>query len=76
MKVTLGENHASTLTTMNNLADTFNRQGKHRDAEILFKQCLAKQKVALGENHPDTLGTMNNLAGIVLKLQAQSKVEM
>jgi hypothetical protein len=38
-------------------------QGQHRDAEILYKQCLDKQKSVLGENHPDTLTAMNYLAG-------------
>ena len=48
---------------MSNLADTYDYQGKFKEAEGLFKQCLAKIKVVLGENHPDTLTTMNNLAG-------------
>ena len=57
---------------MGNLANAYKRQLKHRDAEVLFKQCLDKQKVVLGENHPDTLGTMNNLALVTSMLQAQT----
>ena len=49
---------------MNNLAATYDRQGKYSDAEDLYKQCLAKMKVALEEDHPDTLDTMSNLAGV------------
>jgi len=41
---------------------TYN-QGKHSEAEVLYKQCLDKQKVVLGENHLETIGTMSNLAG-------------
>ena len=48
---------------MHNLANTYNNQGKHREAEVLYKQCLDKRKVVLGDNHPETLGTMYNLAG-------------
>ena len=47
---------------MGNLANSYDNQGKYRDAEVLFKQCLGKQKIVLGESHPYTLGTMNNLA--------------
>ena len=47
---------------MNSLASTYGSQGKHRDAEVLFKQCLDKQMVILGESHPSTLRTMSNLA--------------
>jgi hypothetical protein len=56
---------------MNNLANAYDRQGKHRDAEVLYKQCLDKQKALLGESHPDTLGAMNNLAGMVVKLSIE-----
>ena len=35
-------------------------QGKYSDAEVLFKQCLDKQKIAIGENHPDTLNSLNS----------------
>ena len=41
---------------------TYKHQGKYRDAEVLYKQCLDKQKALLGESHPSTLGTMSNLA--------------
>jgi len=60
--VELGESHINTLATMNNLAAAYDSQGKHRDAEVLYKQCLDKQKTVLGENHPSTLNTMSNLA--------------
>ena len=50
---------------MNNLAVSYDSQGNHRDAEVLFKQCLDKRKVVLGENHPDTTTTMNNLEKVI-----------
>ena len=56
---------------MNNLANAYYHQGKHSDAEVLFKQCLDKKKEVFGENHPSTLGTMNSLAVTTSKLQAQ-----
>ena len=59
---------------MGNLATTYDRQGKYRDAEVLHKQCLDKMKAVLGENHPNTLTTMSGLARVVSKIQSQ-KVE-
>ena len=47
---------------MSNLAIAYDRQGKYNDAEVLWKQCLDKEKMVLGESHPHTLMTMNNLA--------------
>ena len=62
MKAVLGENHPTTLTTMNGLANTYGHLGKHSDAVDLLKQCLDKRKVILGENYPQTLDAMNSLA--------------
>ena len=59
---------------MNNLAAAYSSQGKYRDAEVLYKQCLDKRKVVLGETHPETLRTMNNLAATTSKIQAQNVV--
>jgi len=75
-KAVLGESHPDTLNTMNNLADTYDHQGKYHqgkygDAEALYKQCLDKQKAVLGESHPDTLATMNNLARVISKVKSQ-----
>jgi hypothetical protein len=53
---------------MNNLANAYNNQGKYRDAEVLYKQCLDKMKEELGESHPTTLTTMHNLAAVTSKL--------
>ena len=66
----LGDNHPDTIRTTNSIAVTYKNQGKYRDAEVLFKQCLDKRKVVLGENHPDTLMTMNNLATTTSKIQS------
>ena len=57
-----GENDPIRLRAMGNLAIAYDYQGKYRDAEVLFKQCLDKQKVAIGENHPFTLDAMHSLA--------------
>jgi len=43
-------------------------KGKLSEAEVIYKQCLDKQKVVLGESHPETLNTARNLAIIHAQL--------
>ena len=62
----LEENRPFTLGVMDSLASTYVNQGKDRDAEVLYKQCLDKMKVVLGESHPHTLATMGNLERITI----------
>ena len=47
---------------MNDLASLYQDQGKHVDAEPLYKEVLAGHQKALGLEHPNTLTSMNNLA--------------
>ena len=58
----LGLEHPHTLTSMNNLALLYQHQGKHTDAEPLYREALAGCQKALGLQHPHTLTSMNNLA--------------
>ena len=67
-KADLGVNHPDTLVTMNNLAMSYHRQGKYRDAEVLYRECLDKMNIVLGESHPSTVMTVdiaNDLARIL-----------
>ena len=57
-----GEMHQLTLSSMNNLASTFEWQGKFEEAEKLNTQVLNVYTKLLGSEHPDTLTSMNNLA--------------
>ena len=56
---------------MNNLAWTYQTQGKSAAAAALQGQVLEKRKHILSDAHPDTLGTMHSLA---LTYQAQGKI--
>lgn len=69
---TLGEQHPSTLTSMNNLALVLSEQGQYSEAEALHRQTLELYKRVLGEQHPSTLISINNLASV---LRAQGKHE-
>lgn len=57
-----GPDHLDTLTSMANLASTYQRQGRWADAEELEVQVIETRKTKLGPDHPDTLTSMANLA--------------
>jgi hypothetical protein len=47
---------------MNNLAGTYETQGRYKEAETLNLQVLEIRKRVLGAEHPDALVSMHNLA--------------
>ncbi|KAF2727809.1 HET-domain-containing protein [Polyplosphaeria fusca] len=58
----LGDEHPSTLTSMNNLAFTFKSLGKVEQAFSLMKDCCRLQEEVLGPHHPDTVSSQEALA--------------
>ena len=60
----LGDDHPSTLTSMNNLGGLHTQQGKYAEAEELLTEALAARRRQLGDDHPHTLTTEGNL-GVV-----------
>jgi malate/lactate dehydrogenase len=61
-KRVLGQEHHSTLSSMNNLTLTYMKQGLWTEAEELNVQVMETRKRVLGQEHPDTLTNMANLA--------------
>ena len=64
----LGEEHRSTLISMNNLAATLWKLGEAAEARKLQEATLRVRQRILGEEHPDTLISMNNLAATLWAL--------
>jgi hypothetical protein len=58
----LGEEHPSTLLSMNNLAVAYRAGKRYDDAEGLFARTLEARRRLLGPEHPDTLTSASNLA--------------
>jgi hypothetical protein len=58
----LGEEHPDTLSSMANLAATYQNQGYWKEAEQLGAQVVESSKRILGEGHPDTLSSMASLS--------------
>ena len=59
-KRVLGDEHPSTLASLNCLALLFYSKGEYDRALPLFEECLAKRKRVLGDEHPDTKNTERN----------------
>jgi tetratricopeptide (TPR) repeat protein len=59
---TLGRDHSSVATILNNLAQLYNRQGLYNRVEPLHKRALEIRERVLGEDHPDVATSLNNLA--------------
>ena len=53
-KAILGDDHPETLGSMDNLAWTYQQQGKSAEAKMQ-EEVFPKRKVILGDDHPDTL---------------------
>ena len=62
MKQAFGEEHPDTLRSIDNLAGTYAKLGRWKEAEALEVIVVEKMKQAFGEEHPDTLISMLNLA--------------
>ena len=62
-KRVLGEEHPSTLTSMNNLACMWNGQGRNEEAIRLMSECVQLSTQILGASHPFTLSSLTALDG-------------
>jgi len=57
----LGQEHPSTLTSMNNLAFTYMSQGRRDEALATMEQVVALRSRILGADHPYTAGSISAL---------------
>jgi tetratricopeptide (TPR) repeat protein len=62
----LGPDHPDTLTSLNDLADSYRVQSAFAQAEPLFIKVLETRRRVLGEQNPATLSSMNELANLYL----------
>ena len=63
-----GPDHPDTLSSMNNLAVSYEALNRPADALKLREEVLAIQKRVLPKDHPDTLRSMVNLANSLIRL--------
>ncbi|MBL8878007.1 MAG: tetratricopeptide repeat protein [Phycisphaerales bacterium] len=67
----LGDEHPSTLTSINNMGALLQAQGKPDQAEPYYLEALNQRRRVLGEEHPSTLSSINNMGYV---LQARGKL--
>jgi tetratricopeptide (TPR) repeat protein len=65
-----GKDDPDTLDSMNNLAESFRKQGKYAEAEAMYRQTLQLKETVLGKDHLDTLTSM---MGGALSLRQRGK---
>lgn len=58
----LGTDHATTLSSITNLAIVLHDAGRVEEAKALYQQVVDTRKRVLGNNHPSTLMALGNLA--------------
>ena len=51
-------------TSLNNLANLYDSQGRYEEAEPLYQQALEVYRKLLGNEHPDVATSLDNLAGL------------
>ncbi|KAK5246710.1 hypothetical protein LTR20_007356 [Exophiala xenobiotica] len=71
----LGQEHTSTLDTINNLGGLYADQGKLAQAESMYQRALQGYEKALGQEHTSTLNTVNNLGNLYADQGKLSQVE-
>ena len=71
----LGPDHPSTATSLNNLAELYRNQGAYAKAEPVYLRALAINEKALGPDHFDTATSLNNLAVLYDSQGAYAKAE-
>ena len=63
---TMGPDHPSVATSLNNIGELYNIQGQYAEAEPLHKRALAIREKALGPDHPDVGQSLSSLAKLYL----------
>ncbi len=66
----LEASHPDLVSSLNNLASVYRDQGRHGDAELLYRRSLAIFETAPAADHPDLAMSLNNLASLY---QAQAR---
>ena len=61
-----GPNHASILTSMNNLAGALDCQKNYTESEKLYRQVLETRLRILGDDYPSTIISLSNLAASLI----------
>ena len=68
-----GQEHPDTLSTMHNLANSYDEAGRRAETLKLREEVLALRRKVLGPEHPDTLQAMQDLANLYFSVGRSSE---
>ena len=72
---TLEPEHPMTTTCLNDLGWMYQNLGDYKNAEVLFRRCLAIRERILGPEHPYTAKSLYNLANLDMQMGKYSSAE-
>ena len=67
-RVTLGDRHPDTLTSISNMGGLLFMQGKLEEAIVYLEEALQARKETLGDRHPDTLTSINDMGQLLKEM--------
>jgi tetratricopeptide (TPR) repeat protein len=73
LEAKLGSEHPSVATTLNNLAELYDKMGTYEKSLPIYQKALDIRKKVLGPEHPDVATTLNNLAELYYNMGAYDK---
>lgn len=71
----MGDEHPSTLISINNFGGLLQKQGKLAEAEPLLREGLEGSRRALGDAHRDTLIAINGMSSLLQELGQLEEAE-
>ncbi|QOJ15200.1 MAG: tetratricopeptide repeat protein [Planctomycetia bacterium] len=70
-----GEDHLTTLVSLNNLAGLLQAQNRQEEAAACFREVVEKRRRILGDVHPRTLNAIKNLGTVLGKVGKRKEAE-
>jgi len=71
----LGPDHRVTVQSTKNLAMAYSTDGRHKEAETLFREGLTANRRMLGPDHPETAVAIGNLAMVLMNSKQYAEAE-
>jgi tetratricopeptide (TPR) repeat protein len=75
LEQTVGPDHPTLATTLNNLAVVCEAQDKYAEAAPLYQRALALIERTLGPDHPNLAVALDNYADLLRKMQREAEAE-
>ena len=71
----MGPEHPDVALSLNNLAGLYKTQGKHSQAEPLYRRALTILTKSVGPDHPNVATTLENFAELLREMDRDAEAE-